>query len=446
MSLMKDVYQSFINVGWSPNQARIMTAEVGRENDFNPKNLFGRHVDASNGKVNLGMISWQGSRGKNLDARLRSKGLIDKSGNIVRSQASLNEMAKFLDTEIKTKPEYKRTKSMFLGNPNVAYDVAKEVVGKNFIGWDYTGSAVLGDNVKKHHAKRDKYYGQLGGKVTGSTMSTQAPSMTNAQKIKVYQAYKSGKMSAYDKAQYESDVKAGVMQLPKNAKLNTTAPKKSTAPKGEELPLGVVMAYNNGEMDNAAQAQLDADIKSGIVRAPKGFKLIKPKPKGLVGRSADKLKAGGKAVVDNQFDNGGVANLVGVADAALGVAGGMADMAMEGWSGIGGMAGAAVRGQPIIDGYTTGVNGYRETLPSNALKGAATPRTQTGQSFMDVLGIVDDGIVAAGDGVYNATGSAAAGAATQTGLNALGFIVPAGAKKGRGRTAPIDEARPRLTQ
>ncbi|MGM8938161.1 phage tail tip lysozyme [Psychrobacter glaciei] len=450
MSLMKDVYQSFINVGWSPNQARIMTAEVGRENDFNPKNLFGRHVDASNGKVNLGMISWQGSRGKNLDARLRSKGLVDKSGNIVRSQASLNEMAKFLDTEIKTRPEYKRTKSMFLGNPNVAYDVAKEVVGKNLIGWDYTGSAVLGDNVKTHHAKRDKYYGQLGGKVTGGTMSAQAPSMTNAQKIKVYQAYKSNKMSAVDKAQYESDVQAGVMSMPKNGKLLTTNTPKKAAPqqKGETLPLGVVMAYNNGEMDAGAQAQLDADIRAGIVRAPKGFKLSKPKPKGLVGRSGDKLKAAGETIIDNQFNNGGVANVVGVADAALGVAGGMADMAMEGWSGIGGMAGAAVRGQPIVDGYTTGVDGYRETLPSKALKGAATPRTQTGQSFMDVLGIVDDGIVAAGDASYNATGSPVVGAGVQTGLNALGFIVPAGAKKGRGRTAPIDEAaaRPRLTQ
>ena len=94
MSLMNNVYQAFLNVGWSPNHARIMTAEVGRENDFNPKNLFGRHVDASNGKVNLGMISWQGPRGKALDATLRSKGLIDKSGNIKQSQESLKEMAR----------------------------------------------------------------------------------------------------------------------------------------------------------------------------------------------------------------------------------------------------------------------------------------------------------------------------------------------------------------
>ena len=162
MSLMKSIYQSFINIGWSPNQARIMTAEVGRENDFNPQFVFGRHTDASNGKVNLGMISWQGSRGTALDKRLKSKGLI-QNGRIVRSQAALNEMASFMAHEIKTNPAYSATKKAFLNNPNVSYDVGKKVLGNNFIRWDYSGKAVLGNNVGKHHAKRDGYYRKLGG-------------------------------------------------------------------------------------------------------------------------------------------------------------------------------------------------------------------------------------------------------------------------------------------
>lgn len=162
MSLMKSVYQAFINQGLSPNQARIITAEVGRENDFQPQYVFGRHVDASNGKVNLGMISWQGGRGAALDKRLRSKGLIGKNG-IARSQEALNEMANFLVGEIKTNPAYAVTKKAFLSNPNVSYDVGKKVLGQNFIRWDYNGKAVLGANVGKHHAKRDKYYQALGG-------------------------------------------------------------------------------------------------------------------------------------------------------------------------------------------------------------------------------------------------------------------------------------------
>lgn len=162
MSLMKSVYQAFINQGLSPNQARIITAEVGRENDFQPQYVFGRHVDESNGKVNLGMISWQGGRGAALDKRLRSKGLVGKNG-IARSQDALNEMANFLVGEIKTNPAYAVTKKAFLSNPNVSYDVGKKVLGQNFIRWDYSGKAVLGTNVGKHHAKRDKYYQALGG-------------------------------------------------------------------------------------------------------------------------------------------------------------------------------------------------------------------------------------------------------------------------------------------
>lgn len=440
MSLMNNVYQAFLNVGWSPNHARIMTAEVGRENDFNPKNLFGRHVDASNGKVNLGMISWQGPRGKALDATLRSKGLIDKSGNIKQSQESLNEMARFLDKEIKTKPEYKRTKSMFLGNPNVAYDVAKEVVGRNLIGWDYTGSAVLGDNVKKHHAKRDRYYQQLGGTGVGGNMSAQAPSMSNAQKIKVYRAYKDGKMSAYDKAQYESDVKAGVMQLPKNAKLNTTsiAPKSKAVSKGESLPLGVVMAYNNGEMDSAAQAQLEADIKAGIVQAPKGFRLNKPKPKGLIGRSADKVKAAGRTTLDNQLDNGGVANVVGAVDAAIATGGGLIDGIAKGYTAT---AKGITSDKPFWGGFKDGREAYEASGFGKATGAIATPNTETGKTFLDVIGIADDAIHTAGVSTQEATGSNKLGALVEGGL----ILAPALLPNGKRASTDTSNPRPRLS-
>ena len=46
--LMKGVYQSFLNAGLSPQQAAVFSAEVGRENDFNPKYIFGSHGDKAN--------------------------------------------------------------------------------------------------------------------------------------------------------------------------------------------------------------------------------------------------------------------------------------------------------------------------------------------------------------------------------------------------------------
>lgn len=445
MSLMKDVYQAFINVGWSPNQARIMTAEVGRENDFNPKNLFGRHVDASNGKVNLGMISWQGSRGKNLDSKLRSKGLIDKSGNIVRSQASLNEMAKFLDTEIKTRPEYKRTKSTFLGNPNVAYDTAKEVVGRNLIGWDYSGSAVLGKNVNKHHAKRDKYFGQLGGKVTGGTMSAQAPSMTNAQKVKVYQAYKGNKMSAVDKAQYEADVKAGVVTMPKNGKLLTSnAPKNTVKQQAENLPLRVVSAYNDGTMDSASMAQLDADISAGIVKAPKGFKLTKPKPKGLVGRSGDTLGKAAKATSGNVLNEGLIGfakNVDGAVDATVAVGGGLIDGIAKGYTAT---AKGITSEKPFWEGFKDGRESYEASGFGKATGALATPNNEMGKTYLDVISIGDDAIHTAGVNTQEATGSNKAGALVEGGLILGGALLPPYGKKGRA-APPVERPRPTLT-
>ncbi|QEY24785.1 phage tail tip lysozyme [Neisseria animalis] len=163
--LMAQTYQAFLNAGLSPQQARAFTAEVGRENDFNATYIFGRHTDANKKRgtiTNLGFISWNGSRKRQLENRLAGKGLLNADGTIKRGQAALDEMAKFAVHEINTNPSYKRTKTQFLQNPNVDYHTAKEVLGNNFIRWDYAGNT-LGKAVGKHHAKRDRYYAQLGG-------------------------------------------------------------------------------------------------------------------------------------------------------------------------------------------------------------------------------------------------------------------------------------------
>lgn len=281
----------------------------------------------------------------------------------------------------------------------------------------------------------------MGGK--GGTMSTQAPSMTNAQKIKVYQAYKSGKMSAVDKAQYESDVNAGVMSLPKNAKLNTTnAPKKSApASKGEVLPLAVVMAYNNGEMDAGAQAQLDADIKAGIVTAPKGFKLSKAKPKGLAGRSGDKIGIAAKKTADNVMDQGLVGfakNVDGAVDAAVAVGGGLIDGIGKGYT-------ATARGltsdKPFWEGFKDGREAYEGSAIGRATGALATPNNEMGKTYLDVVGIGDDAVHTAGVNTQQATGSNKLGALVEGGLIMGGALLPPYGKK----PATRDNPAPRLT-
>lgn len=177
MSIMKMVYQAALNNGLSPNQARAFTAEVGRENDFNPNFIFGEHRDSN--RDNVGIISWNQGRRRNLYSYLQKRGISTKNG-IERSQRALDAQMGFAIHEIKTNPSYKATKKLFLNNPNVDYRTAEKVLGKNFIRWDYAGNS-LGANVRKHHAKRDKYYNQLGG-VSGSP---QQPQFERPQRISI---------------------------------------------------------------------------------------------------------------------------------------------------------------------------------------------------------------------------------------------------------------------
>lgn len=149
------VYKAFRSAGLSDNQARIITAEVGRENDYQSKYLFGGHSDPKNNKYNLGMISWQKERGEALHKYLKELGLI-QNGQIVKTQEALNAQAMFALKEITTNPRFDRTKKEFLSNPDVDYNKGTEVLGNNYIAWRYTDS-----KYKSHHNRRDKHYNKL---------------------------------------------------------------------------------------------------------------------------------------------------------------------------------------------------------------------------------------------------------------------------------------------
>lgn len=159
------VYQAALNNGLSANQARILTAEIGREGGFLPENLFGVHQDAGKGrKQNLGMLSWQGERRANLLRGANKLGLV-KNGVFEQSQRSIDYQMGFLMDEMHHQPMYEKTRKQFLNNPNVDYQTGVEVLGRNFIRWDMDGKHIGKKNADSNKRRRDEYYRQLGGTV-----------------------------------------------------------------------------------------------------------------------------------------------------------------------------------------------------------------------------------------------------------------------------------------
>lgn len=179
---MQMVLQALKNAGLNDNQARILGAEIGRENGFQSRYLWGYHSDPANKAKNIGLISWQGARATALEKRLSQAGLL-KNGKMVQSQEALDVQAKFLVDEIKSNGAYAETRKKFLENPNVDYETGHRVLGRNFIRWAYDSPKYASG-----HKTRDKYYQQLGGVVakggsstptsTDTTASTSTPSTT----------------------------------------------------------------------------------------------------------------------------------------------------------------------------------------------------------------------------------------------------------------------------
>lgn len=157
---IKKVYQAFLKAGFSSNQAKALTAEVGRENAYQSKYIFGHHTDMANSADNLGFFSWQGERKKNLLNKLQQKGLYN-NGRIKEGQESLDTMAEFAKEEMQNIGSYKKTREGFLNNPNISQKDAAELLGRNYLRWDMDGKYIK--NVDEHKKRRDKFYSQISG-------------------------------------------------------------------------------------------------------------------------------------------------------------------------------------------------------------------------------------------------------------------------------------------
>ena len=152
---MKMVYDSFASAGFSHKQSLALTAEVGRENGFQEKYMFGTHSDPYNSATNLGMLSMQGPRLKALKEHLVVEGRFDASGNLIAGQDTMNSMAKFYMTEMKTSEKSKMTEA-FLANPDIDPGEAGRLLGKGYIRWRYDDPRYA-----HHHDIRDQYYSEI---------------------------------------------------------------------------------------------------------------------------------------------------------------------------------------------------------------------------------------------------------------------------------------------
>ena len=142
------VYKAYRNAGLSHNQAMAITAEVGRENSFNPSVLFGTHPDPArdkNGNIirNVGMLSWNQGRDTQALNAMRNAGVLGQ-----QSQANLNAQAAFSVREMLT--GYKGKLRNFLNNPNGSPEQFAQELGRNYIVWAYGQNTIAAKVVDEY--------------------------------------------------------------------------------------------------------------------------------------------------------------------------------------------------------------------------------------------------------------------------------------------------------
>lgn len=167
------VYRAFKTAGFSEQQSRILTAEIGRENSYNPKFMFAGHADPHSGS-NLGMLSWQRGRKPTLIKFLKNEGVLTKSNAMVPGQEALNAQAKFIMWEMKN--THKGVGAKFLSQPNIDYATGAYLIGKDYILWRITDPAYASKGIKN----RDGFYNMLLKQLEGGAGANTAPAKVSA--------------------------------------------------------------------------------------------------------------------------------------------------------------------------------------------------------------------------------------------------------------------------
>lgn len=165
------VYKAFMSAGFSDGQARILTAEIGRENSYNPQYLFSGHADPHSGS-NLGMLSWQGDRKPRLIQFLKQMNVLNQNNTMKPGQEALNAQAKFIMWELKN--THSKVGAQFLANPNPNPADAFYLIGKSYIKWRIDDPVYKSKGEKNRNAFYAMLNKQLGTK-TGTNATKDTP-------------------------------------------------------------------------------------------------------------------------------------------------------------------------------------------------------------------------------------------------------------------------------
>lgn len=248
----------------------------------------------------------------------------------------------------------------------------------------------------------------------------------------VYDAYKSGKMTAEESAQFEADVKSGLVMLPKGASLvGQQAASPTGKPEPVMLPKEITDAYVNGKLSEQERADLEADIKAGLVKLP-------PTPVSQIPGGEGWVAPTEQGIIQRPKEPTLGERLIGTGEAALTTVTGATGGA------LGAIAGT-VEGitKSIMDGtYGTqqGVNNVERLAAERASQLTYAPRTEQGVEQAQAVGEAMQQLVP----IAPLTGEMAAiSAATKAASPAMraGASVAADAAK-RGATATVEAVKP----
>lgn len=139
----------------------------------------------------------------------------------------------------------------------------------------------------------------------------------------LFNAYQTGKMTPDDAHAFEQDVKSGRVVLPAGMSINQSQAQQSQTP---TAPQQLVDAFNNGHMSDADAAQFQQDVKNGVLQLPSGAKLT-PAPPATAGResgiAARGYIEGLSSAIDQYYEKGkAIANMPMDAIKAIGTGGG----------------------------------------------------------------------------------------------------------------------------
>lgn len=196
----------------------------------------------------------------------------------------------------------------------------------------------------------------------------------------IYQAYQSGQLPPQESADFEADVKAGKVMLPKGAVLKGQLEKPAEGFAPTMLPQALADAYVSRQLPENVRADLERDMKAGIVKLPARTVDMIPGGEGWVPPTETGIQA--PPAPEPSFGQ----KLIGAGEAGLTTLTGMT-------GGTAGMIGGTVKGitKSILDG-DFGTQQAADMVEKSAMEGAQAltymPRTQTGQEYAQNVGEV----------------------------------------------------------